>query len=177
MLVHKPREKLGMLIVFLLPLLLVKGGAVLTGGGPGGASASTGPAPQPPIDAVPVQGPTWSQEQLAAAEHASRLRSERFGPSPLLHVEAPRIQPVEVPDDPVPDPRVEVPPPDVNVKMILTRTDGNHIALIGRKHYRVGDALGDDGWFITRIDGPARSVQIEHKPSERTATLTVPLPR
>lgn len=176
MVVHRPREKLGMLLVFLLPLLLVKGGAVFTGGGPGGASASTGPAPLLPIDVVTAEGPDWSDEQLAAAAHVVHLRSQPFGPSPLLHVELPEVRPV-VPDNPVIDTRVEVPPPDVNVKMILTRSDGNHIALIGRKHYRVGDAVGDDGWFITLIDGPARSVQIEHKPSKRTATLTVPLPR
>jgi hypothetical protein len=176
MVVHKPREKLGMLIVFLLPLLLVKGGGLLTGGGPSGASASTGPAPQPSVEAVPVESPEWSDEQLAAAARVNELRSRPFGPSPLLHVVAPKIEPV-IPDDPLPDTRVEVPPPDVNVKMILTRSDGNHIALIGRRHYRVGDAIGDDGWVITKIDGAARSVEIEHEPSGRSATLTVPLPR
>jgi hypothetical protein len=176
MVVHKPREKLGMLIVFLLPLLLVKGGALFTGGGPGGASAATGPTPKPPIEVTPNAGPEWSDEQLAASAHINHLRSQPFGSSPLLHVAAPQIQPV-VPDNPVPDTPVEVPPPDVNVKMILTRSDGNHIALIGRKHYRVGDAIGDPPWHITNIDGPARSVEIVHKPSERTATLMVPLPR
>jgi hypothetical protein len=69
------------------------------------------------------------------------------------------------------------PPPDVRVKMILTRSDGNHVALIDRKRYVVGDALGDRGWYIIEIDGPARAVTIEHRLSGSTASLTVPLPR
>ena len=63
------------------------------------------------------------------------------------------------------------------MKAILTRSDGNHIALIGRKRFVVGDPLDDRGWYVLEIDGRARSVKIEHRPSERTATLKVPLPR
>ncbi len=59
----------------------------------------------------------------------------------------------------------------------VVRISQIRMKLIGRKRYVVGDALGDRGWYIIKIDGPARAVMIEHRPTERTATLTVPLPR
>jgi hypothetical protein len=175
MIIHRPKEKLAVIIVFLLPLVLVKGGAALLGGGPGEVKASNNRNVKPPPLPVAPDPPTWSDEQRAAAEHVLFLRTQPFGPSPLLHV-VPPPRPVR-PDNPTPVTRPDIPPPDVAVKAILTRSDGNHIALIGRKRYKVGDAIEDRGWFIIEIDGPARSVIIEHRPSERTATLTVPLPR
>jgi hypothetical protein len=173
--IHRPKEKLAALIVFLLPLLLVKGGAIVTGSGPSKVQASPVPKnAQPKIAPVP-DPPTWSAEQRAAAEHIVYLKTQPFGPSPLFHV-----VPAPPPDrrivPPRPDRPIE-PPPDVRVKAILTRRDGNHVALIDRKRYVVGDALGDRGWYIIKIDGPARAVMIEHRLSETTATLTVPLPR
>ena len=172
--IHRPKEKLAVIIVFLLPLLLVKGGAIVTGSGPSKAQATPGPK-NPPPKIVPVpEPPAWSAEQRAAAEHIVYLKTQPFGPSPLFHVAPPAPNRR---DNRPPPPRVEVPPPNVSVKAILTRSDGNHVALIDRRRYVVGDALGDRGWYIIKIDGPARAVMIEHRLSESTATLTVPLPR
>ncbi len=173
--IHRPKEKLAALVVFLLPLLLVKGGAIVTGSGPSEAQATPGPKDPPPQIAQMPDPPVWSAKQREATAHIAYLKTQPFGPSPLLHVAPPapdhRVDPVDTRVDPPP------PPPNARVKAILTRSDGNHVALIGRKRYVVGDALGDRGWYIIKIDGPARAVIIEHRPSERTATLTVPLPR
>ncbi|MHC4718498.1 MAG: hypothetical protein ACYS5V_16125 [Planctomycetota bacterium] len=174
MAIQRPREKLATLIAFLLPLLLVKAGAMVTGGGPAAAQATPGGKVKPPkVPEVP-DPPAWSFEQRAAAEHIVLLKTKPFGPSPLFHVVP--APPPDRPDNPPPVTRTEIPPPDVVVRMILTRSNGAHVALIGRRRYRVGDALGDKGWFIVKIDGPARAVVVEHRPSKRTATLTVPLP-
>ncbi|MHC4216870.1 MAG: hypothetical protein ACYSU7_00285 [Planctomycetota bacterium] len=175
MIIHRPREKVAAFFVFLLPLLLVKGGPFVTGSGPAVAQATPRGNPKHvPLPEIP-DPPTWSVEQRLASEHVEYLRTQPFGTSPLLHA-APPPPPDRI-KHPVNDTRPEVPPPNVVVKAILTRSDGNHIALIGRKRYRVGDALEDRGWFITEIDGPARAVIIEHRPTKRTATLKVPLPR
>ena len=65
---------------------------------------------------------------------------------------------------------------EVSVQVILRSRRGN-VALIDRKRYRVGDAIGADGWFVEEIDGVARSVLIVHRESGEKATLVVPLPR
>ena len=48
MAIQRPREKLATLIAFLLPLMLVKGGAMVTGGGPAAAQATPGGKVKPP---------------------------------------------------------------------------------------------------------------------------------
>jgi hypothetical protein len=173
--IHKPREQVAAIVVFLLPLVLVKGGAFLIGGGPAEVEASPGRRVKPPEMPVDPDPPTWSDEQRAAAEHIRFLHTQPYGSSPLFHVAAP--PPPKPPEDDTPVTGPEIPPPDVVVQAILTRSDGNHIALIDRRRYQVGHAIGPDGWIVAKIDGPARSVKIVHPPSGRTATLTVPLPR
>lgn len=178
--VHNPKEKLVTAAVFVLPLVLVKMSAVLLGGGPEPATGSTGSGGDSPDISGMTTTLTWTGEQRAAAEHIRFLRTQPFGPSPLFHVAA--IQP-DIPDVPDVDPvEPEVPVPDVAVQMILTRTDGNHVALINRRRYREGEALLDQGWIIKKIDGQNRCVIIEHPGSDpprttRTETLVVPMPR
>jgi hypothetical protein len=135
--IHRPKEKLAILIVFLLPLLMVKGGAIVTGSGPSEAQAGPRPKNPRPKNAVLPDPPAWSAEQLVAAQHIEHLKTQPFGPSPLFHV-APPPPPDQRPVRPV-QPQQEVPPPNVRVKAILTRSDGNHVALIDRKRYVVGD--------------------------------------
>jgi hypothetical protein len=172
--IHRPKEQLAALVVFLLPLALVKGGPVLIGGGPAAVHASPGRRVEPPAIPVDPEPRTWSDEQRAAAAHVRFLRTQPFGSSPLFHVAAP--PPPKQPDNDTPVTGTEIPPPDVVVQAILTRRSGNHVALIDRKRYQVGDAIGKAGWIVTKIDGPNRSVTIEHPPSEQTATLVVPMP-
>jgi hypothetical protein len=173
MIINKPTEKIAVVIAFLLPLVLVKGGAMVTGSGPAEAQATPGNAVEPPKIPGPPLPRAWSVEERAAADRVAFLRTQPFGRSPLAHVAV-----VPVKDDPPPPKRVEkIEPPKAIVRAILTRSDGNHIALIDRKRFRVGDPIGDKGWFIVEINGPDRAVSIEHQPSGETATLNVPLPR
>ncbi len=158
--------------VFLLPLILVKGTALLVGQPPQGAAASGG-------GAVPVNGgiieifePQWSSEQIAATHRVAELREVSFGESPLLHARA--ISDID-PIDPS-DREKDIEPPEVSVQVILRSRRGN-IALIDHKKYRVGDAIGKDGWFIEEIDAVSRSVLIVHRESGTKGTLVVPMPR
>ena len=158
--------------MFLLPLILVKGTALMLGQGPERATAGTDPNNVTATTAIiaPVTR-EWSEEQLAATRHVELLRTKRFGPSPLLHQQPP--PPPNNNTRPPDQPRIH-PPPNVSVKTILKSGRGN-IALINGRLYRVGDKIGD-GWIVTVIDADARSVLIEHEASGEEATLTLPLP-
>lgn len=155
--------------MFLLPLILVKGTALMLGQGPDTATAGDGANNVAATTAIiePVTR-EWNEQQLAATRHIELLRTKDFGPSPLLHQQPPPPPNSTKPPD---TPRIH-PPPNVSVKMILKTSRGN-IALINGRRYRVGDKIGD-GWIVTGID--ARSVLIEHTVSHEEATLVVPLP-
>ncbi len=170
---HNVKARIVTFGMFLLPLVLVKGTAVMLGRGPEAAIAdpvgNTTTATTATIEPVVRE---WTPEQLAAARHIESLRSQPFGASPLLHQEPPPPQ-----DDPrqhQTTPRIQ-PPPDVVVQIILKSSRGN-IALIDRKRYRVGDSIGE-GWVVKAIDADARSVLIEHTKTSEEATLVVSFPR
>lgn len=166
-----PKSRLMGLGVFLLPLLLVKGTALMVGQTPQGASASGTAGGSTPAGVIETYTPDWSLEQIAASHRVDTLRNLPFGESPLLH--ARRVEDVVI--DPI-DPRPTViKPPNVDVKMILRSSRGN-VALIDGKYYRTGDSLGD-GWIIEDIDPLTRSVFIMHPRSSQEATLLVPMPR
>jgi len=178
--VRGPRELSIDLGVFLLPLLLVKGTAIMMSE-PKEASATTpivsGSAG---IDSLDDYRPEWTLQQLVAADYIAELRGLPFGPSPLLHI----VKRQSIPES-NPNPNgngdgnennVVVPPPDVTVKMILVSRNGN-VALMNHRRYRVGDALGTDGWVVKSINAETRSVVVEFRGTGREATLYVPLPR
>ena len=158
--------------IFLLPLILVKGTALMLGQGLdpaiGNPVGNNGAATAPTIEPA---ARVWTEQQLAATRYIERLRKQDFGPSPLLHQKAAPTQNNIEPTDTHRD----HPPPQVGVQMILKSSRGN-IALIDGKRYRVGDKIGD-GWIVTVIDADARSVLIKHTESGEEATLVVPLPR
>ncbi len=157
--------------VFLLPLILVKGSAILIGQPPQGAVATGGGA-MVSSGVIEIFTPHWSLEQIAAMHRVEELRELSFGESPLLQARAiGDIDPID-PHDRTPT----ITPPEVSVQMILRSRRGN-VALIDHKRYRAGDAIGADGWFVEEIDGVARSVLIVHRESGKKATLVVPLPR
>ncbi len=158
--------------VFLLPLILVKGSAILIGQPPQGAVATGGGAITVNSGVIEIFTPHWSLEQIAAMHRVEELRELSFGESPLLQARAiSDIDPID-PHDRTPT----ITPPEVSVQMILRSRRGN-VALIDRKRYRAGDAIGADGWFVEEIDGVARSVLIVHRESGKKATLVVPMPR
>lgn len=167
-----PKAKLMGLGVFLLPLILVKGTAIWVGQSPEGADASVVATATVDSGVIESFTPEWSSEQIAAAHRVAELREVPFDESPLLH---PRkntdISPIEAPERPK-----TITPPDVSVRIILHSRHGD-VALIGHNRYRVGDAIGQDGWFVEAIDAVSRSVLIVHRPSGEKATLVVPMPR
>lgn len=180
--VRGPRELSIDLGVFLLPLLLVKGTAIMMSE-PKEASATTpivsGSAG---IDSLDDYRPEWTLQQLVAADYIAELRGLPFGPSPLLHI----VKRQSIPDS-LPNPNgdgdgdgnetnVVVPPPDVTVGGIMRSRNGN-VAIINHRYYRVGDALGSDGWVVKSINAETRSVVVEFRGTGREATLHVPLPR
>lgn len=171
---HEPRRAAS-IAVFLLPLLLVKGAALLLrNGAPEARGASDGTLVVA-MPALPQSAPTWTTDQQTAADHIAALRTLSFGPSPLYHPRAASaVEPADV--DPS-DPRVPDPPPAVKVQMILTTGGDGDVALIDRKRYRVGDPIGGGGWVVLKIDSITRSVTLHHPPTNRTETLPVPLPR
>jgi len=163
--------------VFLLPLLLVKGTAIMMSETPQGAAASPAiVAGSAGAGSIAEYRPQWTLQQLAAADYVEELRGLPFGPSPLLHVS--KRQPTPNPD-PNPDTTVNqnpiLPPPDFTVRMILKSRNGN-IALINHRRYRVGDPIGSDGWFVDSISAAERSVVVVLAGTGRRATLFVPLP-
>ena len=172
MMTHDTKGKLTIAAVFFLLLVLVKGASMLfVQGGPQTATATTiniTPVPPPALNGPAMD---WTPEHIAAARHVDRQRHEPYGPTPLFHQE----RKIDGPD-PNDRPPKDVPPPDYAVQMILKSRNGN-VALINRKRYRVGDALGDQGWFVVEIDSETRAVHLEHPETNRTHTLRVPPPR
>ncbi len=155
--------------VFLVPLILVKGTAIMMTE-PRGASGSTETAVLPPdFPDLAAYSPEWSEEQLAVLRYAEELREMAFGPSPLLHgvEEAQRAETTK--------PTFARPPVSV-VQAILRSTSGN-LARIGRRLYHEGDELGDTGWTVETIDAASRSVTIVHAETKSEAILHVPLPQ
>ena len=169
---HDPKSRLMVLGAFLLPLILVKGSAIVTGRSPQGANAASAAVATVNGGVIEVFTPEWSSQQIAATHRVEDLRDMPFGESPLLHVRKHSgIDRIDPPDQPT-----TITPPDVSVRIILHSRHGD-VALIDRKRYRAGDALGEDGWFVEQIDAGSRSVLIVHRESGKKATLVVPMPR
>ena len=159
--------------VFLIPLILVKGTAIMMAE-PRGASGSTGggTVQVPNLPDLVAYSPECTEEQFAVLHRVEQLREMAFGPSPLLHgVE--ESQQATVADGGKPK---SVAPPVAAVQAILRSSSGN-LARIGRKLFREGDELGDTGWFVDTIDAESRSVKIVHRATESEAMLNVPLPQ
>ena len=156
--------------VFLLPLLLVKGTALLLGdAGPVAASAGVVAPPSPvttPQEHAATAEPTVDAEVAAAAlKQIARLKREPFGEVPLYY--EPREQTHRAEPEPTLDP-----PPHFTVGAIMASASGN-IALIDGTACRVKQQLADTGWIITDIDPAARTVTIEDPHTGRTETRGV----
>ena len=165
---RNPKSRAMAIGVFFVPLILVKGTAMMMAE-PRGASGSTGTVARPPdLPDLRAYTPEWSEGQLAVVRRVEELRHLAFGPSPLLH-SVEEAQPMD------PGERTSA-PPVVVVRAILRSASGN-LARIGHKVFREGDELGDTGWTVMDIDADTRSVRIVHVATETEAMLFVPLPR
>jgi hypothetical protein len=165
--------------LFILPIVVVKlSTTLLLGPAPHEASANvvdpgaTGPA----VVSIGAPAP-WTPQQLAAARHISALRTQPFGPAPLLFdkTEVPEIDPEVVVPPPIDDPE---PPKEImfTVHAVMSGARGRTAVIDGRP-YTEGRAVRDTGWVVEVIDCDARSVTLREASSGRKRTISVELPR
>ncbi len=164
------------LVVFILPVVLVKvGGSMFGSAGPSmaaGSSSAVKPRPfKPPSAARAV---SWTAQQKAAADHVALLKTEPFGSTPFYYRKSVNSKTPDI-EDPGERPPDDA-PPDLNVQVVMTTRRGN-VALIDGKRYRVGDLIKGDDWRVIKIDGHDRSVTLRHENTERTEILYVPTSR
>jgi len=160
------KRKLSAMGLFILPVgLVVATGAIM--GGPHVVQGTLTPAPAgttPARTVANVDEP--SEAQVNAMLHAIKQRNEPYGAVPLYFTpREPRVFVTET------GPVV----PAVEVQAILASSSGN-AALINGQAYRVGDELGESGWFIDSIDAITRTVVAREASSDRTIERTVEMP-
>ncbi len=159
------------LVVFILPVALVKvGGSLLGSPGRGTAVESLDAVKPRPFKPPGPQAVSWTAQQKAAADHVAILKTQPFSSTPFYYRhEEPGEKP---PDDTPPDDT----PPELYLQVVLTSRRGN-VALIDSKPYRVGDLIKREEWRVIKIDGHDRSVTLKHEKTDRTALIYVPTSR
>ena len=159
------KRKLAAAGLFVLPVgLVLATGAIL--GGPNVVRGTLTPAPAtvPLTKRAPGVAPT--EAQISAIMRVVAQRDEPYGPAPLYFTpREPRAFVTET--GPV--------NPEFRVQAILASSRGN-AALINGQAYRVGDALGETGWFVESIDAITRTVVARDGESDRTIEQSVELP-
>ncbi len=160
------------LVVFILPVVLVKvGGSLFGSPGPSTAVGSSNAANPRPFKPPSGRAVSWTAQQKAAADHVALLKTEPFGSTPFYYRQSGNstTPTIEDPGEKPPDDT----PPGLNLQVVLTSRRGN-VALIDGRQYRVGDLIKGDQWRVIKIDGQARSVTLKHERTERTAMIYVP---
>ena len=164
------------LVVFILPVVLVKlGGSLFGSAGPNTAAGSSNAVkPRPFKPPAGARAASWTAQQKAAADHVTLLKTEPFGSTPFYYRQSmnSKMPVIENPGENPPDDA----PPDLNVQIVMTTRRGN-VALIDGKRYHVGDLIKGDDWRVIMIDGRDRSVTLKHENTERTVILYVPTSR
>ncbi len=163
------------LVVFILPVVVVKmGGSLFGSPGPSTAAGSSNAVKPTPFKPPGVRAVSWTAQQKAAADHVALLKTEPFGSTPFYYRQSvsSKTPVIEDPGERSPDDSA----PDLNVQIVLTSRRGN-VALIDRKRYRVGDLIKGDEWRVIKIDGHDRSVTLKHEETERTEIIYVPTSR
>ncbi len=154
------------LVLFILPVALVKvGGSLLGSPGPGTAVESLNAVKPRPFKPPGPQAVSWTAQQKAAADHVAILKTQPFSSTPFYYRHE---EPGEKPPDDT--------PPELYLQVVLTSRRGN-VALIDRKRYRVGDLIKGEEWRVIKIDGHDRSVTLKHEKTDRTAVIYVPTSR
>jgi len=152
------------LTAFLIPVLLVKGVAVvLDAGGPRTAAATRdATTPTPAISSVPLPAARTKHTDQPNAPtelelYLTALREQSFGSTPLYY------EPRAKPSEPVivVEPTPKVPTLRVEVRAIMSARNGT-IALIDGQPYAVGDRLSNDEWTIAAIYADERLVEFRH---------------
>ncbi len=163
------------LVVFLLPVVLVKvGGGLLGSPGPSMAAGSSIAVKPRPFKPPGVREVLWTAQQKAAADHVVLLETEPFGSTPFYYRQSVDRR-TPFPEDPSERPLDDT-PPQLSLQVVLTARRGN-VALIDRKQYHVGDLIKGHDWRVIKIDGYDRSVTLKHEETDRTEIIYVPTSR
>ncbi len=160
-------RKIKSIAVFALPVVLTKLVAVVLLDVPAKAGADLVPA----VAATTVPrldgSRDWTAVQKAAAAHIVFLRTQPFGPTPLLHGD------VNVVVD-----RTPVNPqsaPHATLGAILD-AGPDSVAYFDGKRHKVGDPLLGSAWTVHEINGAARSVTVRHRDTEEEFSYTLSVP-
>ncbi len=163
------------LVVFILPVVLVKvGGSLLGSPGPSMAVGSSNALKPIPFKPPKARAVSWTAQQKAAADHVALLTTEPFGSTPFYYRQSGDLW-TPVIGDPGERPPDDT-PPELNLQVVLTSRRGN-VALIDSKRYRVGDLIKGDDWQVIKINGHDRSVTLKHEETDRTVIIYVPTSR
>ncbi len=163
------------LVVFILPVVLVKvGGGLLGSSGPSKAAGSSTAVKPRPFKQPRARVVSWTDQQKAAAAHVALLETEPFGSTPFYYRQSVdrRTPGIDDPGERPPDDT----PPELNLQVVMTTRRGN-VALIDGKRYHVGDLIKGDDWRVIKIDGFDRSVTLTHVETGRSAVIYVPTSR
>lgn len=167
------RAKILGVLVFLLPLLVVKGAAWFMGG-PGPQSAIAATPNHPPIanlgDGLPRP---LTERQRAAAAHVAELATKPFGRPPLDYRAPDQATSVPVIQDGGDFKRPTLYPQAKVQIMVESSHDGDSVALIDGRRYREGDTLADWPWIVHEIDGENRCVVLKLVDGEESVRLYI----
>lgn len=175
------RRTIGWAAIFALPIVTVQMTGWLSGSGaaPAAAAASSA-AHQAQLEpahlallAARTQSPKLDDEHRALLNHIETLRSQAFGPTPMLHATPPQTVSIaeEVGIDPASNETAQ-PLPKFTLQAIMT---GGAFAtgrvLINDRLHTVGDNVDRTNWIITAINAESRKVTLEHEKSQRKVIL------
>lgn len=177
------RKNLAAIGALVLPVVVVKLTTLMLGHSALSAQATMKAAhPVAEVSAPAMQQGQNSERQRNAAKHVQSLKSQPFGPAPLLFAPAAAapvsadpttpsvvVTPSESPNDDVD------PVPQFIVNAVMSSTTGQR-ALINGRPYRVGEQVRGTTWTVTAIESAKRSVTLADR-NGRQATVSVELPQ
>ena len=152
MLTDSQKQKVGAMMLFVAPIVLIKIAAILLGGprATHGELAGAG-AHESAAKMAAIAAPTYSAEQRDAAEYVAALSQRAFGPSPLYYTQPLKPPPIVQQIEPV----IIVDP--IAVRSIVSSEYGEAVLIHGLV-YSLGDIIPDTPWTIARIEAHHRLV-------------------
>jgi hypothetical protein len=172
-------RKIIAVMLFVLPIGLVKGTSLYMGRSPvQSADASAVDSTAPADKTTVVKAPVWTSKQIAASKHIASLREQPFDSTPFLHEHKVQATVNSAPEPLVTSPTNNAslgPPPKFALQMIMSGSSGS-TALIDNKPYHIGDEIRDSGWTVTDINRQNRSVTLHEATNDRTMVIAVDMP-
>lgn len=177
------RKRATAIAALMLPVVAVKLTTVLMGQSPMQTAVAASSAAAVVASAnAPGQKPgQCTPRQRAAMQYVDSLRSQPFGPAPILFAVAPEQQ-VTTSTSTTITPDVITPigdltsVPKFSLNAVMSADSGRRAVINGRP-YREGDMIHGTTWIIATIDCGKRSVTVRDSQSDRQIVVNVDLPR